>query len=212
MFANIESMIQLSTQMQHELGKIFQGWDRHTTLIGAVMKKYSKFLLVYSDYFKNLNQTQNVLKNLVLSNPKAQEIQKALSEDNQVVTIQSLMSKPFQRPLKYHLILRDYASKVPKNHPDLPSLKQAIDCYHEVNEQNNIALEDKQKNIILMQLDKRFGQIIDKGARYYIAQFESIMLDKVVDLYLFSNLMLVSEREGYQQHQIRMYLDKWSYV
>ena len=79
MFAGIESMVQLSTEMKHELGDIFKVWDRHKTMIGATMKKYSKFMLVYSDYFKNLNQTQNTLNNLVKSNPKAKEIEEKLS-------------------------------------------------------------------------------------------------------------------------------------
>ena len=74
MFASIQSMIQLSKQMKVELEGIFQKWDRHSTMIGSTMKKYSKFLLVYSDYFKNLNHTQNVLKNLVKSNVKAKEV------------------------------------------------------------------------------------------------------------------------------------------
>ena len=43
-------------------------------MLGGIMKKYSKFLLVYSDYFKGLNHTQNVLKNLVRTNPKAKAI------------------------------------------------------------------------------------------------------------------------------------------
>lgn len=71
MFGSIESMIQLSTQMISELEDIYQNWDRHSTLLGAIMKKYSKFLLVYSDYFKNLTTTQNTLRNLVKTNPKA---------------------------------------------------------------------------------------------------------------------------------------------
>lgn len=87
------------------------------------------------------------------------------------MTIESLMSKPFQRPLKYHLILRDYASKVPSDHPDVKNLNEAIECYHQVNEQNNVALENKEKNKILIELDNRFGEIIDKGTRYYIGQF-----------------------------------------
>ena len=61
------------------MDELFKGWDRHKTMLGATMKKYSKFLLVYSDYFKNLNHTQNVLKNLVKSNPKAKEIETNLS-------------------------------------------------------------------------------------------------------------------------------------
>lgn len=32
------------------------------------MDRYSKFLLVYSDYFKNLNQTQAKIKELKASN------------------------------------------------------------------------------------------------------------------------------------------------
>lgn len=83
------------------------------------------------------------------------------------------MSKPFQRPLKYHLILRDYASKIPKNHPDAPFLKEAIDQYHKVNEQNNEEIENKEKNQRLIELDKKFGSIIKEGEgpRTYLAQF-----------------------------------------
>jgi hypothetical protein len=33
-----------------------------------------------------------------------------------------MMSKPFQRPLKYHLILRDYLSKTDKEHPDYKNI------------------------------------------------------------------------------------------
>lgn len=61
-----------------------------------------------------------------------------------------MMSKPFQRPLKYHLILRDYASKTPQNHPDLKELNEAIALYHKVNEQNNEALVDKEKDQMLI--------------------------------------------------------------
>jgi len=50
------------------------------------------------------------------------------------------MSKPFQRPLKYHLILKDYASKTNASHPDMPFLEEAIACYRKVNDQNNQAL------------------------------------------------------------------------
>ena len=171
MFASIESMIQLSAEMSKELEILLKGWNRHTTMIGAIMKKYSKFMLVYSDYFKNLSHTQNVIKNLLKVNPKAQLIEAKLSTNDKIITIENMISKPFQRPLKYHLILRDYASKVPQNHPDYTSLQEAIECYHHVNEQNNIALENKEKDQILIDLDNRFGGIIDKGTRYYIGKF-----------------------------------------
>lgn len=53
------------------------------------------------------------------------------------------MSKPFQRPLKYHLILKDYASKLEQWHADYANLQEAINCYYQVNTQNNEAIENK---------------------------------------------------------------------
>lgn len=55
MFPNVESMIGLSIQLREELNAKFEGWDRRKTLIGQTMIRFSKFLLVYSDYFKNFN-------------------------------------------------------------------------------------------------------------------------------------------------------------
>ena len=70
------------------------------------------------------------------------------------------MSKPFQRPLKYHLILRDYWSKTDANHPDYVHLKLAIDCYHKVNEQNNLSVENQEKSQTMVNLENKFGNII----------------------------------------------------
>lgn len=44
-------------------------------------------MLVYSDYFKNLSHTQNVIKNLLKINPKVQLIEAKLSTKDKIVTI-----------------------------------------------------------------------------------------------------------------------------
>jgi len=62
MLANVEAMIQLSAQLKEELEAKFNKWDRRTTEIGKTMTKFSKFMLVYSDYFKNLASTQAKIK------------------------------------------------------------------------------------------------------------------------------------------------------
>ena len=80
------------------------------------------------------------MKAILVRSDKAKNIEKSLSTPNKIVTIDDLMSKPFQRPLKYHLILRDYWSKTDEHHPDYLHLKEAIDCYHKVNEQNNLSV------------------------------------------------------------------------
>lgn len=123
MFPNVESMIGLSVQLREDLNAKFQSWDRRKTLIGQTMIRFSKFLLVYSDYFKNFNESQKKLKQILAENGGARLIEKKLSTENRIITFEDLMSKPFQRPLKYHLILRDYASKIEKTHPDYTPLQ-----------------------------------------------------------------------------------------
>ncbi len=123
MFPNVESMIGLSVQLREELQAKFDGWDRRKTMIGQTMIRFSKFLLVYSDYFKNFNETQRRLKQLLAEDGGARIIEKKLSSETRIVTFEDLLSKPFQRPLKYHLILRDYAGKLEKTHPDWQPLQ-----------------------------------------------------------------------------------------
>lgn len=76
MFANIDSMIQLSAQLSQEFSVKLAGWDRKTTMIGQTMIRFSKFLLVYSDFFKNFNQTQAKLKELLIENQYVKKIQR----------------------------------------------------------------------------------------------------------------------------------------
>ena len=80
-------------------------------MIGTSMIKYSRFLILYSDFFKNLNETMVKLKTIRTKSEKARVIEKHLSTPTRIITFDDLISKPFQRPLKYHLILRDYWSK-----------------------------------------------------------------------------------------------------
>lgn len=67
-------MIGLSAELRKELDQKLASWNRHTTLIGHTMKKYAKFLLVYSDYFKNLSSTQLRLKDLLSTRESVKEI------------------------------------------------------------------------------------------------------------------------------------------
>ena len=71
MFPNVQSMISLSEQLQEELKSKEKNWDSRTTMIGQTMIRFCKFLLVYSDYFKNFNDTQLKIKDILANNAKA---------------------------------------------------------------------------------------------------------------------------------------------
>ena len=47
---------------------------RKATLIGETMSKFSIAFIIYADFFKNLNESQQKLKKLVSTNEKAKSI------------------------------------------------------------------------------------------------------------------------------------------
>ena len=65
MFPNLDGMIILSKQIYEDMNALLVDWNRNTTLIAPTMIKYSKFMLVYSDFFKNHQNTEKKLKNLL---------------------------------------------------------------------------------------------------------------------------------------------------
>ena len=77
--------------------------------------------------------------------PEAKAIERDLSTEHKVVQISDLIIKPFQRPLKYQLLLKDYHQKTDSMHPDYMYLKEAISCFQRVNQQNNLSIDHKEK-------------------------------------------------------------------
>ena len=55
-------MIELSSEVSKEVSLKFQQWNPRKTTIGELMNKFAQFMLVYSDYFKNLTETQYKIK------------------------------------------------------------------------------------------------------------------------------------------------------
>lgn len=86
MFPNLEGMIILSDQIYGELVEVLKRWNRKDTLLGTVMIKFSQFLMIYSDFFKNLIKTQQLLKDLLSRSEKAKAIEKQLSTPNRIIT------------------------------------------------------------------------------------------------------------------------------
>lgn len=107
-------------------------------------------------------------------------------------SFENLWSKPFQRPLKYKLLLNSYFKEIYRSHPDYADLTRAIHCYEEVSQRNNKALENKEKSETLLALEARFTGIIDGDSKYYIDQIDAIMMDTRVKCHILSNMLLIS--------------------
>ncbi len=50
------------------MGQILANWNRNTTLIATSMIQYSKFMLIYADFFKNYNASVKKINLLLNTN------------------------------------------------------------------------------------------------------------------------------------------------
>jgi hypothetical protein len=136
-------------------------------------------------------------------------VQSALAPNS----FQNLWSKPFQRPLKYKLLLSSYFKEIYRSHVDHPHLVKAIQCYEEVSQRNNKALENKEKSESLLALDARFPGILNGDAKYYIDQLDATLMDQRVKCHILSNMLLIVSAEETPETEIaRVFFDEHSFV
>lgn len=140
MFPNIEGMIQLSSQLLVDTEQLKATWNVHSTLLGPTMIRYSKFLQIYSEFFKCYSNTRDRLQSMLGTREDVRGIQAALGK---MESFENIWSKPSQRPLKYKLLLSAYLKELWRAHPDYSHVKQAIKCYEDVSQRNNKAMEHK---------------------------------------------------------------------
>jgi hypothetical protein len=65
LFPNIQGMINLSSQLLTDVTALKDAWNSHTTLIGQTMIRYSKFLQIYSEFFRSYRRTLARLEELL---------------------------------------------------------------------------------------------------------------------------------------------------
>jgi hypothetical protein len=74
MFPNLDGMIELSKELHRDLKVVFSHWNRKTTQIGSIMCRFASFFKIYSDFFKNFNDTQQKLKKILSTSEQAKLI------------------------------------------------------------------------------------------------------------------------------------------
>jgi hypothetical protein len=65
LFPNIQGMINLSSQLLTDVTALRDNWSPHNTLIGQTMIRYSKFLQIYSEFFRSYRRTLERLEGLL---------------------------------------------------------------------------------------------------------------------------------------------------
>lgn len=103
--------------------------DRQTTIGAAFWQHMTKFEKVYGDYMRNhsaANERYLKIKDQRGVQAWINECKEYAKDLTDAWDLDSLLVKPTQRMMKYHMILDSLLQKTPDNHPDRDQLQSAI--------------------------------------------------------------------------------------
>ena len=84
-------------------------------MLAPTVKSLSIYLKIYKEYFNNMIKADKMMQQ-IKKHPKFNEVIKIND------SIEDLLSRPFQRPLKYKLLVGTYLDDLPKHHKDYKQL------------------------------------------------------------------------------------------
>lgn len=133
--------------------------DRLTRIGDAFEGSLVDMEVVYAEYIRNRHGANQRLETLQKS-PAAQEWLKECRDNSNDITnawnLDALLVKPVQRLTKYPLLLKELIDATPEDHPDLGTLKRAMNSVTDI----NIRINDVKKHAEMLDqaINRKRGQ------------------------------------------------------
>ncbi|EGG14394.1 pleckstrin domain-containing protein [Cavenderia fasciculata] len=202
-FSELESIIAYNTQLLNELQVRCKHW-KQDTLIGDIFVKFSRFLMIYSQYCINYGDCLEVL-NVCKKQPKFKAFLNKLKEHNEEIRLRGLedyLIRPIQRIPRYSLLIKDMINHTWASHPDYQSLENAYNSMNTVAEKMNEAKRNAENRMKLADIQEKLEgnsndiSAVVKAHRRFVkeGEFTEGMVKKkcALVLYLFNDILAVT--------------------
>jgi hypothetical protein len=200
-FSNIQQLLEcnlviLSILQEHTFPVI------HRQNIIQNFSKVLPTLKFYGDYIKNYETSREVLKRLegdirFISFIRAIELQ----EESQNLTLESQLSKPWQRIMKYELLLREIKERAEPGE-EQETIARSIEEIRKINQGLNKIQAANMNQKLLLEKEKAYGlKDISAPARYYVRDgllkvTTSSSRKKEVSFLLCNDILFYGRRSG----------------
>ncbi|CAB4054740.1 VAV [Lepeophtheirus salmonis] len=200
---NLIMLIRLHTE-------ILTGLNIKGSQVGEIFLRLNPIIArLYGDYCVHLPRSMDFITVLEKEDPKlrAQLFTCQAKARPTTFPLTSHLILPFQRFLKYHLLLKEILKLTPEDHPEYSSLKRATSEMSEVGERVNERKRDfeVEKTIKLMQLPRGaqlsdFGRLRKAGELTAENSYGARLSDYA---FLFDTIILLCTRPKWLQHRYR---------
>ena len=182
-FFKLHEMIALHTDILEDL-------KRNNRNIGNIMLNYYRGFLVYKDYCTNLDRAQSLLEIEEQKNPKLKkELNRCQIKAKSPFPLCAHIVLPFQRLLKYHIMLAEILKHTPEDHEEYCDIEMAHNQMKNFNLEVNEAKREQEEHDKQVAQDERDLAILDNVER----SIKSIMFPNKARLQDFGRLRRAGE-------------------
>jgi guanine nucleotide exchange factor VAV len=150
--------------------------------IGDVFMKHKSSFLKYAEYCANMDEARLTLDNVEKTEPHAKrKIQELLQESKTDFRLQDLLTVPFQRICKYHLILQNIVSSTTVQSMERERLVNGLEACKDVVDYVNEAKRDKDNQQVIAHIERSIIGMDPKSVIDFYS-FGRLKLDGLVKL------------------------------
>ena len=172
-------------------GSMFRSLKSDEKGVGRTVLEHSARFVVYKEYVTNLDQAMAVLEAEESRDKVKKELVKCQLAAKSPFPLSAHITLPFQRLLKYHLLLAEVLKHTPEDHPEHMELTQAHDYMKNFNSEVNEAKREKEETEKQMIQDEKDKAILANLTR----TIKSMRLENNVRLQDFGRLRRAGELE-----------------
>ncbi|CAD8156205.1 unnamed protein product [Paramecium pentaurelia] len=218
-FSNLYQIYTFNNMFYGDILKQFCNYH-HNSCFGHVLQKFIPFFKIYFKYYSDYKDYQ--IQNLRQTYPAFNDHLIILEKNNlfRGCDLNSFLIKPVQRLPKYALLLKDLVKHTWKSHPDYNNLVKTLQSFNSVTGQIDKQIENILRNQALFDLQKKFFDVLNENivesTRNFILNESTYLLrqgqEELVELYLCSDLIVLSKKTQVDQEQINERLLEYCYL
>ncbi|KAA6381534.1 MAG: hypothetical protein EZS28_022939 [Streblomastix strix] len=219
-FINMEQILKFHQILFHELQTVAKNWTVHSR-VGQMFCKQAPFMKVSVEYFQKKEKASKLLKELLKSDPKFNQIVDDISQQDEVnhEPLEQFLNRPVKRISEYNLLLQKLNESIKANMEKVLDIEQQIVSYNPISIMLKLAEEATQIELakkqglkldnydimkIRLQWQKYFHEIrLVRPSRCFVSDIEVFQVDSNSYqrrfLILLSDVLLICKKKRFQQ-------------
>ncbi|KAA6385478.1 MAG: hypothetical protein EZS28_018995, partial [Streblomastix strix] len=197
-FINMEQILKFHKLFSYELQCVCYNWTVHSR-VGQTFCKQAPFMKISVEYFQKKEQASKLLRELLKSDPKFNQIVEDISQQEEVnhEPLEQLLNRPVKRISEYNLLLQKMNESMFDWQPDSKHVHLASKMMEEIASFFNFCIHR-------LQWQKYFHRIrLVRPSRCFVSDIEVFQVDSNSYqrrfMILLSDVLLICKKKTFQQ-------------